>query len=269
MSFNPNFPLKGKTIVVTRAEGQQAEAKERFNAIGANVLDLPALKIGPPDDWHPLDSALNKLDEFDWLIFSSINGVKAVEERLQLIGMNLACRPNSLKIASVGKKTAKALMNIGVQTDFTPPDFVADSLIQHFPAYRAGVKVLLPRVQSGGRTVLADAFLGAGLTVVEVAAYESDCPDVIPEDTLDAIDKSKVDAVVFTSGKTALHTSLLLEKSFGPRWMDKLNAIKLISIGPQTSLSCKKYFARVDKEANPHDLDGLIFACINLFSNLI
>ena len=76
-------PLINRTVVVTRAANQQGEARSLLEAEGARVLDLPALVIGPPDDWGPLDDALDELEDFHWLVFSSANGVQAVEQRLQ------------------------------------------------------------------------------------------------------------------------------------------------------------------------------------------
>ncbi|NDD69549.1 MAG: uroporphyrinogen-III synthase, partial [Synechococcaceae bacterium WB9_4xC_028] len=167
---NAAQPLLGRTVVVTRAQEQQGEARKQLEQLGAAVLDLPALVIGPPDEWGPLDDALSELDEFHWLVVSSANGVNAVEERLQLTGRSLSRRPVSLKIAAVGRKTAAALEALGAPADFVPPTFVADSLIEHFPVSGWGLRLLLPRVQSGGRTVLAEAFGEAGARVVEVAA---------------------------------------------------------------------------------------------------
>ncbi len=147
----------------------------------------PALVIGPPDEWGPLDDALAELEEFHWLVVSSSNGVDAVEQRLQRLGGSLARRPRSLKIAAVGRKTAARLEALGAPADFVPPQFVADSLIDHFPVSGWGLRLLLPRVQSGGRTVLAEAFGEAGARVVEVAAYESRCPAALPAATAAAL----------------------------------------------------------------------------------
>ena len=157
-------------MVVTRAAEQQGEARELLEAKGANVLDLPALVIVPPDHWGPLDDALADLDNFHWLVFSSANGVLAVEQRLQRQHRNLCRLPKGLKIAAVGRKTARLLEELGAPADFVPPSFVAESLIDHFPVSGWGLTMLLPRVQHGGRTVLADAFGEAGVRVVEVAA---------------------------------------------------------------------------------------------------
>ena len=261
-----SYPLINRTVVVTRAANQQGEAKSLLEAEGARVLDLPALVIGPPDDWGPLDDALDELEDFHWLVFSSANGVQAVEQRLQRRGSCLARRPDSLKIAAVGRKTAALLDGLGAPADFVPPRFVADSLIENFPVSGFGLRMLLPRVQSGGRTLLADVFAEAGVRVVEVAAYESRCPKTMPEPTAEAIAAEDVDVICFSSGKTASHSAQLLLQRFGERWSEHIATVKLISIGPQTSQSCHEHFGRVDAEADPHDLDGLVAACRDAFS---
>jgi uroporphyrinogen-III synthase len=260
-------PLQGRTVAVTRAEQQLGEARRLFEQAGATVLDCPALVIGPPDEWGPLDDALAELEEFHWLVVSSSNGVDAVEQRLQRLGGSLARRPRSLKIAAVGRKTAARLEALGAPADFVPPQFVADSLIDHFPVSGWGLRLLLPRVQSGGRTVLAEAFGEAGARVVEVAAYESRCPAALPAATATALAAGAVDAITFSSGKTVQHTAQLLEQQFGATWQQQLEGVALVSIGPQTSHTCRDLLGRVDAEAVPHDLDGLVRACVQALNN--
>jgi len=258
----PAPPLAGRTIAVTRAEQQLAEARRMFEQQGATVVDLPALVIGPPEDWGPLDDALDELEDFHWLIFSSANGVEAVQQRLTKRGGSLAHRPAGLKIAAVGRKTATCLQGLGAAADFVPPRFLADSLLEHFPQSGWGLRLLLPRVQSGGRTLLAEAFGEAGARVVEVPAYESRCPEGLPSATLQAIHGQKLDAITFSSGKTVIHTCRLLEKHFGSNWRQLIARARVISIGPQTSLSCRQHLGRLDGEADPHDLQGLVEACV-------
>ena len=256
-----SMSLQGRTVVVTRAQEQQGEAQKLLQAKGAIVLDLPALVIGPPSSWRPLDNALTDLGCFDWVIFSSANGVRAVQQRLKLLGKTFIESVDGTKTASVGRKTAMILHDFGVVPDFIPPDFVADSLIKHFPADLQGARVLLPRVQSGGRIFLAKAFADAGAKVVEVPAYESTCPLSIPEDTLLAFKEAKVDAIAFTSGKTVKHTYELLREFLGDNFLSILDKVRFVSIGPQTSLICEQKFKRVDKEASTYDLEGLVDAC--------
>ena len=264
-----SLPLEGRTVLVTRAQEQQGEGRRQLEQLGARVIDLPALVIGPPDEWGPLDDALDELDEFHWLVFSSANGVQAVEDRLQRQGKSLARRPGTLKVAAVGRKTASLLQELGADADFVPPDFVADSLIEHFPVSGWGLRLLIPRVQSGGRTLLAEAFGEAGARVVEVAAYESRCPENIPEAAATALEALEVDAITFSSGKTVTHTSQLLETRFGPDWRTLLASSRVISIGPQTSQRCRALLGRVDGEADPHTIEGLVQASVQTLGEVM
>ena len=262
MILDSSLLLTEKTIVLTRSQDQQTESRLLFESQGAKVLDLPSLVVCPPEDWSRLDEALAELDSFHWIIFSSANGVNAVDQRLKLMGSSLYKRPKTLKIAAVGRKTAKLLESINVVPEFVPPTFVADSLIKHFPSSVYGLKILLPRVQTGGRSVLSEYLFQEGARVVEVSAYETKCPKEVPRETINAFKDKTVDAIVFTSSKTVAHTFQLLKNYFGDSLKDYLLKVKIVSIGPQTSISCKKYFNRIDQEASPHDLDGLVSACI-------
>ena len=166
-----------------------------------------------------------------------------------------------MRLAAVGRKTAQLLEELGAPADFVPPAFVADSLVEHFPVSGWGLRLLLPRVQSGGRTLLAEAFAAAGSRVVEVPAYETRCPQGLPSATLAALEQSQLDAITFSSGKTVSHTARLLEEAFGEPWQQRLDGVAIVSIGPQTSERCRQLLGRMDAEASPHDLDGLLAAC--------
>jgi uroporphyrinogen-III synthase len=264
----PTPPLAGRTIAMTRAETQLGAARQLFEAAGAQVVDLPALVVTPPDSWGPLDDALAELEDFHWLVFSSSNGVEAVERRLQRLGSRLAHRPAGLKIAAVGRKTAARLEDLGAPADFVPPAFVADSLLEHFPVSGWGLRLLIPRVQTGGRTVLAEAFAAAGARVVEVPAYETGCPQGLPSGALAALNQQGLDAITFSSGKTVSHTAQLLQAAFGEGWRQQLRGVAVVSIGPQTSQRCLSCLGRVDAEADPHDLQGLVQACAQALQGL-
>jgi uroporphyrinogen-III synthase len=122
-------PLSGRRVAITRAEQQLGAARALFVEAGAEVLDLPALVVTAPDSWGPLDDALAELEDFHWLVFSSGNGVDAVEQRLRRRGSSLARRPPGVRLAAVGRKTAQQLEDLGAPADFVPPSFVADSLV--------------------------------------------------------------------------------------------------------------------------------------------
>ena len=259
--------LTDKKIIITRALEQTSEAREIFRKNGAEVFDLPSLVIGPPDDWGPLDGALKEITTFDWIIFSSANGVRNVDDRMKEIGLSLSEISENIKIAAVGRKTASLLEEMDVKVSFVPPSFVADSLVEYFPQNQKGLKLFIPRVQTGGRSILSDSFKLKGAEVTEVAAYESSCPKDIPQKTIDALNSGQIDIIAFTSGKTVINTVSLFTKHFGENWLKLIKKIQLVSIGPQTTISCKNLIRKPDKEASPHDLEGLLQACLELNFN--
>ena len=135
--------LTDKKIIITRALEQTSEAREIFRKNGAEVFDLPSLVIGPPDDWEPLDGALKEITTFDWIIFSSANGVRNVDDRMKEIGLSLSEISENIQIAAVGRKTASLLEDMDVKVSFVPPSFVADSLVEYFPQNQKGLKLFL------------------------------------------------------------------------------------------------------------------------------
>ena len=257
------LPLLNKNIVITTSKEKFPEVKNLFEREGAKIFDLPALIIKYPDNLDPLDEAINEINQFHWIIFSSSNGIKFVDNRLRDQGYSLKNCSKNVKIAVVGEKTSQALKDLGIEADYVPPDFIAESLIENFPVSGYGLKVLLPRVQSGGRDFIADQFRNSGAQVIEVAAYESKCPELIPINTIKALQLKNIDAILFSSGKTVTNSATLLEKEFGKEWLALFKDIKLFSIGPQTSLACKKIFGRVDKEALTYSFEGLLDVVIS------
>lgn len=257
-SIQSALPLAGKTILVTRAVAQSTTFSQSLTSMGATVVDMPALEIGPPSSWQELDVAIASLDRFDWLILTSANGVTRFLERLFHAGLDTRALA-SLKIAVVGRKTAKTLEKQGLKADYIPPNYIADALVEHFPGGElTGQTLLFPRVESGGRDVLVKQFTTQGATVVEVAAYQSRCPDTIAPQALQALQAQAIDIVTFASSKTVRYFYQLLQQSIGegnPQpW---LTPLKIASIGPQTSLTCQELLGRVDIEAQEYTLDGL------------
>ena len=260
------LPLYQKNIIITRSKDKISDIKKLFTNKGAQILDFPAIEVGYPDDLNPLDDALREINDFHWIIFSSSNGVKFVDERLRTFNTSLKECSKKIKIAVVGLKTSLTLSELGIEADFVPPKFVAESLIEDFPISGYGLRVFLPRVQTGGRNLIAEEFRNSGSRVVEVAAYETRCPDSIPIETINAIAKRKVDAMVFSSGKTVSNSAFLLEKEFGKEWLTFINDVMLLTIGPQTSKTCEKLFGRVDREAVKYTFEGLLDAAIDIFN---
>ncbi|MBH8561352.1 uroporphyrinogen-III synthase [Nostoc sp. CENA67] len=266
---SPHLPLTGKTILVTRSVGQSSQFSDRLTACGATVIEMPTLEIGPPASWEALDHAIANLSDFDWLILTSTNGVDYFLDRLQVQGKDTSALTD-VKIAVVGEKTAQSLKQYGIQPDFTPPNFVADSLVENLSAELPGKKVLFPRVESGGREILVKELTAKGAEVIEVAAYQSCCPTTVPSSAKLALQNRTVDVITFASSKTVqffyqLASSILANNVDGNQSAvvaKKLEGICIASIGPQTSKTCHSLFGRVDVEAEEYTLDGLTQALI-------
>jgi uroporphyrinogen III methyltransferase / synthase len=266
--FASSQPLTGNTILVTRSVGQSSTFSDRLITLGATVIEMPTLEIGPPSSWAALDNAIAHLSDFDWLILTSTNGIDYFFERLIAQGKDTRALAG-VKIAVVGEKTANSLKQYSLQADFIPPNFVADSLIENFPEELDGKKVLFPRVESGGREVLVKELTLKGAKVIEVAAYQSCCPSSIPPAAELALQNRKINVITFASSKTVQFFYQLTNKIFSNNSDTNqfLDGVCIASIGPQTSKTCHTLFGRVDVEAQEYTLDGLTQALITWAAN--
>ena len=256
--------LRGKTVLVTRAAEQSSKFTNLLQQQGAKVIEMPALTITPPSSWQDLDRAISTMMEFNWLILTSANGVNYFFERLATLGKDSRILAG-IKIAVVGKKTAAVLKEKHLQPDFIPPDFVADSLVDNFPENLNGQKILFPRVETGGREILVKELTKQGAKVIEVAAYQSKCPEKIEVDTWQALQQKQIDIVTFASSKTVKNFYSLIKSELPvERSLESLlSDITIASIGPQTSKTCHELLGRVDIEAEEYTLEGLTKAIIS------
>ena len=253
--YSRSSPLTGKTVLITRAAAQSSQFSNRLQQEGATVIEMPALEIGPPSNWQELDDEIAHLSDYTWLILTSTNGVDYFFERLETQGKDARALAG-VKIAVVGERTAQSLKQRFLQPDFIPPEFVADSLAEHFPQMEG--KVLFPRVETGGRDVLVKELTAKGAEVIEVAAYQSRCPVAIAPDVINALQRREVDIITFASSKTVQCFCQLLDTHGGAN----LDGVCIASIGPQTSKTCVFLLGRVDVEAEEYTLEGLSQAIV-------
>lgn len=256
-----SLPLRGKTVLITRAAGQSSSFAQLLMAAGAQVLELPALEIRPPSSWQGADRAIADLTQYDWLILTSANAVQGFLDRLLSQGKDLRALAH-LQLAVVGNKTAAVLEQRGLRPDLIPPEFVADALLRHFPKPVAGQRLLFPRVESGGRDVLVQGFTAQGATVTEVAVYESGCPLAPDPTALAALAAGRVDVISFASSKTVTHTGQLLHQGLGADWRNHLQGVAIAAIGPQTAATCDQILGRVDIQPQDYTLEALTEALI-------
>ncbi len=251
-------PLRDKTVLITRSLQQSPELQQLLSAQGARTIEMPTLEIAPPSDWVALDQAITKIEEYDWLILTSANGVEYFFDRLAAQNKDARALAG-VKIAVVGRKTADTLQRRGILADFVPAEFVADALVDSFPESLTAKRVLFPRVESGGRELLVQAFTAAGAQVDEIAAYQSMCPTAAEPMALLALQRREIDIITFASSKTVQHFHQLVAAHLPQDWS---NNLLIASIGPQTSATCKELLGRVDVEATEYTMPGLVEAIV-------
>jgi uroporphyrinogen III methyltransferase/synthase len=196
-------PLRNRTIVVTRSAEQGDELVLLLRQSGARVLRIPTIKIGPPDSWRACDAALARLHDFDWIIFTSVNGVHWFYKRLREKHHNLQIS-SRLEVAAVGEATFAALAKRGIQVDILPDEYRAEGLLRSFESINLqGGSLLLPAPQTGGRPILKEHLPKMGVEVVKVPVYKNrlarlqDAPDFAA-----FIKQDKLDLLSFTSPST-------------------------------------------------------------------
>lgn len=250
--------LAGRTVLVTRARHQAGRLAEELRKLGANVIEIPAIEIVPPDSYQPLDEALAALAEYDWLIATSANAVEALRSRMAILGMSAAAFSH-VQIAAVGSATSRALQEAGLKVAITPREYVAESLVEALAEPTRGKRVLLARA-AVGRDVIPDALRAQGATVDVVDAYRT----VTPADSIGAIrrvfgDAGAVpDAVTFTSSSTVSNFLALLREAA----VTAPDGLKAVSIGPITSGTLREHAWEPAAEADPHDIAGLCAAVV-------
>jgi uroporphyrinogen-III synthase len=252
------LPLAGRRILVTRARHQAGQLSEKLRALGAEVVEIPALEIVPPSSYAELDRVLGNLSQYGWLILTSANGVRALAGRMGVLRV-LPGAFAGLEIAAVGSGTARSLEGLGLEVAVTPAEYVAESLVEALGDRVRGQRVLLVRAMVA-RDVIPDALRGRGAVVDVVDAYRT----VIPEQSVTEIATifgpggRGVDAATFTSSLTVTNLlNLLLAAG-----VDAPLGMRAVSIGPVTSGTLREFGWEPSAEADPHDLGGLVMAVV-------
>lgn len=249
-----SLPLAGRRVLVTRALHQAGKLSEGLRALGAQPVEVPVLEIRPPASFAPLDAAILKFNQYNWLILTSANTVRALVERAAELGVGLS-QPTGLKVAAVGEATAAAARKAGFILTFVPESYLAESLVTGLSAQAAGQKVLLARA-AVARDVIPDALRALGAEVDVVDAYRNVLPESAPGQLKNALTEG-IDAATFTSSSSATHLSEAASVA-GIDW--PFAGVPAVSIGPITTQTLRELGWEPSAEANPSDIPGLIAA---------
>jgi len=256
--------LTGRTVVVTRAAAQAQRFTELREASGARVIEAPAIVIGPPASWEPLDAALSALDTFTWVVFTSTNGVLMVDRRLAALRLGWPAL-SSRRVAAIGPATADALREHGVRVDVVPAEYRAEGLVARLrPRLTAGDRVLLPRAAQT-RDVLVTALRELGVHVTEVAAYATRKAEGGAPRLAEALAAGAIDAVTFTSSSTARNFAEAFSDDERRAWRGR---VAVASIGPITAATAAEYGLTTDIMPAEYTIPALARAIADYFARI-
>ena len=236
--------LFGKKILVTRARAQASKLSSRLKNLGAEVIEAPTIKIAAPtDNFAKIDAAIKNIREFDWIIFTSANGVEKFFERLKVHGLDSRALN---KVAAIGSSTAEKLLNFGILADVVPKNFVAESLADALKNFVTGKKVLIARAEVA-REILPDTLKNFGADVTIAPVYKT-----LPEKVTD-IDFDSIDLATFTSSST-------VENFVAAYGVNALKKFPSAAIGTITAQTLKKFGVEAKIIAETFTIDGLVAA---------
>ena len=270
------LPLQDRHILVTRTREQAGTLSERLRSLGAVPVEFPTIRIVPPQDWEPLDNALGRLCAagYDWLVFTSTNGVKICFERLSSLGYQQQDIRN-VRVAAIGPATASALAQYGIAADLVPDEYIAERVAaaliddaRQRGESLEGKRVLLARA-AGARKVLVTELQRAGAIVDEVAAYYTVAvagDDERGREVVRLLRSHQLDMITFTSSSTVrnfMQWLMQCEPGIVDEFMDlvtKHAQPKIACIGPITSQTAREFGLDVHIEAQEFTIDGLVDA---------
>ncbi|MBC2694064.1 MAG: uroporphyrinogen-III C-methyltransferase [Desulfobacteraceae bacterium] len=263
MNWFENRPLMGKKIVVTRAREQASKLVKRLLNLGAECLECPTIKVVPPDDWKPLDAAIENISSYDWLVFTSVNGVDYFFERLFSKGKDTRAL-GKLKTAVIGPATERRLFKFGLKSDIVPRSYRAESIIEAFSNEDVnGKKILLPRAKEA-RPILPVELTKMGAAVDEIISYYtkevSDSADLL----LKRLKENTIDLITFTSSSTVKNFKAILPDNI---FETKMKDITIACIGPITADTAQNLGFEVHIVANSFTIPGLCEAILDYYTS--
>lgn len=256
-------PLWGKRILITRAQKQSSEFSSLLKRYGAEVIEIPMIEIVPPRSWRGVDRAIDRLKRYDWIIFTSANGVDFFFKRLKDRGKTLKSL-SSLKICAIGPATASRLAERKVLVYLMPKKYVAESILEAFKRESIeGKRILLARAQKARDTLPKGLEeLGAKVDVVEV--YRTIKPKGGSGKLKRILKERKVDLITFTSSSTVNHFVELLK---GEDLKSLIQGVLIACIGPVTSGTAKQWGMKVQIQPRQYTISGLTKAIVDYFKN--
>jgi len=250
-------PLFGRRIVVTRARSQASRLSARLESLGADAVEMPAIRIEPPTDPAPLDAAAAGAANFDWIIFTSANGVDGFFDALARAGLDSRAL-HANKLCTIGPATAARLGHFGLRPDLQPQKFVSTEIVKALSAAEDldGVKILCPRADIAP-PAMVEALAAHGADVTEVTAYRTVPDGAGAERVTDMLGGNDVHWITFTSSSTVKNFFNVVDPD-----AVRASDVRLASIGPMTTATLAEAGFEPDIEADSHTIPGLVEAIL-------
>ncbi|MBP2631953.1 MAG: uroporphyrin-III C-methyltransferase [Firmicutes bacterium] len=253
LAWFDNRPLFGKNILVTRAREQASVLTNKLEALGANCIEAPAIKIALPDSYEAIDSAIANIASYHWLIFTSANGVDHFFARLDEKGLDSRVLSNA-KIAAIGVSTANQLRTYGIKADLIPAEFRAEGIIEILEdKIDKGMKILIPRAKEA-REILPEKLREMGAIVDVAPVYQTVIGEVDSELLIQKLQDGEIDLVTFTSSSTVTNLLSVLSEN----GKNLLSKTKTACIGPITAKTCIDYGIEPTIVAEDYTITGLV-----------
>ncbi|HEX7229565.1 MAG TPA: uroporphyrinogen-III synthase [Candidatus Binatia bacterium] len=256
-----HMPLAGKRVVITRARKQAESLARSIEKLGGAVTEFPTIEICPPESFAEFDAAIDKLDTYDWVIFTSINSVEPFLSRLQLKGKDIAAL-SAHKIGAIGAETAKQLERVRIHASLVPERYQAEGILDALsPEEIRGKRVLIPRAAEA-REILPATLRKWGAAVDVIVAYRTNvpCVDVRPLAVL--LTERKIDVITFTSSSTVRNFVRL----FGGRNLGEIVSGSAIAcIGPITAATVEELGGRAEIVADQFTATDMLRAIVEHF----
>ena len=244
-------PLFGKTVLVTRSRPQASKMTEKLEAMGARVIELPAIRIDdPPDHYEAVDAAISLIASYEWLIFTSVNGVDRFFARLFAANKDTRDLAGA-HFAAIGKATAARLKDYGILADIVPKEYRAEGVIEALKNELApGERVLIPRAQEA-REILPESLREYGATVDVAPVYETKATEADAAEVKQMLAAGEIDFATFASSSTATNLVHILGDA------SLLRKTKIVAIGPVTAETCEKLGLHVEAMPEEYTIDAL------------
>lgn len=257
-------PLDGRTVVITRPRVQSAVLVDALQREGARVVTFPTIRIEPVKDTGPIDRAINRLGDNDWVIFTSANGVERFFSCLYQRGHDAGVF-QTVRVAAIGPATAEALRVRDVHPDQVPERYQAEGLVEALAGVDwRGRRVLIPRAEKA-REVLPGELRRLGAAVEVLAVYRTVRPPTDPAPLRAALVAREISAITFTSSSTVSHFAHFFDEGEAARLLRE-GGVAVACIGPITSATARQTGFDVSVEAEVFTVEGLVAALSRHFA---